>query len=273
MASPDDTILCDVWSIADLRRPAALPPIGRALDEDADFRPERLDPRDPPRTPIASAEAALAAWRPAARDAARDWYFFANRKTPPKARATIQIAAPMPGRVPLHSVACAYPSAWFAHPGRVEKLVRQFVRLAQATNAFYGRAALGAVYDQRNLLLQLAQGHLDARVFPDFERELPDVYWLNFFGPAYLERWGARLDGLGARRDRVAGGLIVWATDAPSPVSEVATITDYPFKEGFYAALGRDTFMSEAQRPGARGENVPTFDAHRRHLASASRAD
>jgi hypothetical protein len=272
MASPDDTILCEVFSVADLRSLTALPPIGRALDLDPEFRPERFGPRDPPSTKVAGAEHALAAWRPAGRDAARDWYFFANRKTPPKGRLTIQIAAPMPGRVPLHSVSFAFASAWFERVERVEKIVRLFGRLAETTSAFYGRAALGAMYDQRNLLIQLGQGHLEARVFPDFERELPDVYWLNFFGPAYLERWGARLDGVGVRRDQVAGGLIVWATEAPSPVAKVAAITDYPFKQGFYTALGRDTFMSETQRPGERGENVPTFDAHRRHVA-LNRAD
>jgi hypothetical protein len=267
MASPDDTILLEVFSVADLRSPAALPSIGRALDEDPEFRPERFGPRDPPGTKVAGAEKALAAWRPATRDAARDWYFFANRQTPPKGRATVQIAAPMPGRVPLHSVSCAYASAWFERADRVERVVRLFGRLAEATSAFYGRAALGAMYDQRNLLIQLAQGQLEGRVFPDFERELPDVYWLNFFGPAYVERWGARLDGLGVRRGRVAGGLLVWATETPSAVAKGAAITDYPFKQGFYTALGRDTFMSEAQRPGERGKNVPTFDAHRRHAA------
>jgi hypothetical protein len=40
---------------------------------------------------------------------------------------------------------------------------------------------------------------------------VPDVFWLSFFGPAFLERWGtARFDGLGVRYDDhgrfVAGG-------------------------------------------------------------------
>jgi hypothetical protein len=122
------------------------------------------------------------------------------------------------------------------------------------------------------MLIGLAQGHDVARVFPDFERELPDVYWLNFFGPAYLARWGKRLDGLGVRRDTVAGGLIVWATDEPPAVSEVTAIADYPFKAAFYAALGRDTFTSEAQQPGAKGEHVPMFDAHRRYAAPVNPA-
>jgi hypothetical protein len=270
MAPPDDTILFEVFSVADLRSPAALPPIGRALDLDPELRPERLGPNDPPRAPITSTAEALAAWRPAARDTSRDWYFFANRRTPPKGRATIQIEAPMPGRTPLHSVLYAYASAWFDRAERLEQIVRLFGRLVQATRAFYGRAALGAMYDQRNRLIGLAQGLHEARVFPDFERELPDVYWLNFFGPAYLAQWGKRLDGLGVRRDSVAGGLIVWATGAPPAVSsDVTAISDYPFKAAFYAALGRHTFMSETRQPGAKGEHVPTFDAHRRSLAPA----
>jgi hypothetical protein len=273
MASPRDMILLEVWSIADLRSRSGLARIGRALDADPELRPERLAPRDPPRTPIASAAAAFAEWRPAARDASHDWYFFANRKTEPRGRVTVQIAAPMPERVALHSVTCAYPTAWFEPAERVEKLVRFFGRLVEATSAFYGRAARGAMYDQRNLLIQLAQGQLEARLFPDFEREVPDVYWLNYFGPAYLEHWGARLDGVGARRDEAAGGVIIWATERPSAVEKVAAITDYPFKEPFYRALGRDTFMSERQRPGAPGQHVPTFDAHRRKARTEKRAN
>jgi len=260
-----DTILLEVLSIAGLRSPAALVRIGQVFDEDPDFRLERLSPRDPPRTPVASAAEALGAWQPAARDLARGWYFFGNRRKQPRGRTTIEIDATMPGRVPLTSVRCAYAAGWFARPERVDQLVRHFGHLCEATNAFYGRAALGATYDQRNLLLTLARG-LESSPWPDFERELPDVYWLNFFGPGYLDHWEAGLNDLGVRRDRVAGGVIVWAADRPPPVAEVGAITDYPFKQAFYAALGQDTFMSERQHRGLPGEHVPTYEAHRRHL-------
>src|SRR2546422_4899516 len=108
MASPGDTFLFEVWSIADLRSRSGLARIGRALDADPELRPERLDPRDPPRTPIASAADALAEWRPAARDAARDWDFFAHRQTEPRGPGAGQIAAPTPERVALRSGARAY---------------------------------------------------------------------------------------------------------------------------------------------------------------------
>src|SRR2546426_12350818 len=109
MASPGDTILFEVWSIADLRSRPGLARIGRALDADPELRPERLDPRDPPRTPIASAADALAEWRPAARDAARDWDFFANRKNGPPRRVADQIPAALPQRGGLHSGASPVP--------------------------------------------------------------------------------------------------------------------------------------------------------------------
>src|SRR2546428_7030663 len=134
MASTGDTILFEVWSIADLRSRSGLARIGRALDADPELRPERLDPRDPPRTPIASAADALAEWRPAARAAARDWDFFANRKTEPRGRGTVQIAAPMPGRVALHSVTCAYPTPWVEPAQACGKLARSFAHLSLPTS-------------------------------------------------------------------------------------------------------------------------------------------
>src|SRR3989442_3471158 len=106
MASPGDTILFEVWSIADLRSRSGLARIGRALDADPELRPERLDPRDPPRTPIASAADALAEWRAAARDPARDWDFFPHRQTAAPRPGTGHDAAPLAARVAVHSVDC-----------------------------------------------------------------------------------------------------------------------------------------------------------------------
>src|SRR2546428_11095635 len=92
MASPGDTILFEVWSIADLRSRSGLARIGRALDADPELRPERLDPRDPPRTPIASAADALAEWRPGPPHAARAPDFLAH----PQNQAPRRGAAPLP---------------------------------------------------------------------------------------------------------------------------------------------------------------------------------
>src|SRR2546426_10629083 len=96
MASPGDTILFEVWSIADLRSRSGLARIGRALDADPELRPERLDPRDPPRTPIASAADALAEWRPAAPHPARGWDFFAHRQNQPRRPGAVQMRTPPP---------------------------------------------------------------------------------------------------------------------------------------------------------------------------------
>ena len=76
-----------------------------------------------------------------------------------------------------------------------------------------------------------------------------DVYWLNAFGPAFVERWGARLDGVGVRQiDTSTGGRVIWAADTPFLFDpEVSSTEDYPWKQPFYDALGRDTFVHRTQ--------------------------
>lgn len=120
------------------------------------------------------------------------------------------------------------------------------------------------MYDQHNLKLD----HLAPR---DFECEIPDVYWLNYFGPGYVEFFGARLERIGVRRTRTkTGGLLVWAAETPFVFERVNSIAEYGFKQPFYEALGRDTFRYETQHRGRPGQRVPTFDVHRRHASLRS---
>ena len=86
------------------------------------------------------------------------------------------------------------------------------------------------------------------------------------FGPAFVERWSDRLDGLGASRERTpAGTVAVLGTESPFVYDIHAKRVDsYTWKAPFYAALGTDTFMHETQAQRGVGELVPDFEAHRR---------
>jgi hypothetical protein len=263
-----DVLLLDVQSVADLRSSSALAAIGRELDRDQNLRMQRFGTGDPPRTPIDSAEAALRDWRPAAKDERGHWWFFMSRSDKPRGRASIIITTLDPTKaLYAHTAGATYGSSWFDSPDRLDEIAGLIRRLAEATGAFYGRAALGAIYDQHNLKLD----HLPPR---NYEREIPDVYWLNYFGPGYVEYFGPRLERIGMRRVRTEnGGLLVWATETPFVLERASRVADYEFKQPFYEALGRDAFRSEDQLRGAPGEHVPTFDVHRRHasLPSAQR--
>jgi len=257
--------MLDVQSIADLRSSTALGAIGRELDADPNLRMQRFGTDDPPRTPIQSAEAALRDWRPAAKDERGHWWFFLSRGGEPRGRASIIITTLDPTKaLYAHTASATYSASWFDSPDRLDEIASLLRRLAEATGAFYGRAALGAIYDQHNL-------KLDGLPPLDHEREIPDVYWLNYFGPGYVEFFGARLQRIGVRRVRTEnGGLLVWATETPFVLEPGSRIADYEFKQPFYEALGRDAFRSEDQLRGAPGEHVPMFDVHRRHASPRS---
>ncbi len=257
-----DVLLFDVQSVADLRSSSALAAIGRELDRDPNLRMRRFGTNDPPRTPIESAEGALRDWRPAPKRERHGWRFLLSRTDEPRGRASIVITTlDATKALYAHSVGATYRASWLSSPEHQEEIASLLRRLAEATGAFYGRAALGAMYDQHNLML-------DRLPPPDYEREIPDVYWLNYFGPGYVEFFGARLERIGVRRDRTEnGGVLVWATETPFVFQRVATIAEYGFKRLFYEDLGRDTFRSEAQTRGAPGEHVPTFEVHRRHAS------
>jgi hypothetical protein len=263
-----NVLMLDVQSVADLRSSAALAAIGRALDRDPNLRMQRFGTGDPPRAPIQSAEAALGDWRPAAKNERGHWWFFLSRSDEPRGRASIIITTLDPTKaLYAHTAGATYGASWFDSPDRLDEIAGLLRQLAEATGAFYGRAALGAIYDQHNL-------KLDGLPPLDHEREIPDVYWLNYFGPGYLEYFGPRLERIGVRRVLTEnGGLLIWASETPFVLEPGSRVADYDFKQPFYEAFGRNAFRSEAQHRGAAGEHVPAFDVHRRHasLPSAQR--
>lgn len=100
------------------------------------------------------------------------------------------------------------------------------------------------------------------------EYVLPDVRWLNYFGPAFVTRLGARLNNVGFRRTRTAnGGALVWATANPFVLEHHAMrFGDYAWKRPFYQTWGAALVRSDAEG-GALGEHVPSLAEHRRYLS------
>lgn len=192
---------------------------------------------------------------------------FLSRRTAPRGDASVSLTTEDPTRqVYAHSVYGSFEAKWFeSHAPRWDLFADLFRRLAEATRAFYGNAAYGSFYDQHAALIASALGALASPWTLD--REIPDVCWLNFFGPAYLARFGDRLRGLGVREAPTAGGLVIRATQRPT-LEAVGATTEYAYKRPFYEALGKDTFYWEGQRRGAEGERVPSFAEHRRPPAA-----
>jgi hypothetical protein len=151
----------------------------------------------------------------------------------------------------------------------IDEFKKLFVGVAIASEAFYGMSTELTMYTQRTDLMQLAAVNMfNVRSYPDYSRELPDVYWLNYFGPAYVELWGQKkVDKLSEKYlvEKLGnGGICVQTT--PEVVfadCSIRRITDYAFKRHFYMVLGKNTFMHETQRPGRRGKYVPRIEAHR----------
>ena len=267
-------------TVADLSEPGRLAAIGRVLDESEQLRPQRLDERDPPRTKVASAEEALRAYEPILRE--RDGFLTLGfHREDPWASGDVEVNGEGPiGDPPEpHEVSLAVDEERLRLPAHREGLARVLRGWAEATDAYLGDVAFHRAYvtqTRRMISGPRLRAGLD---LPRWgrgraqERELDDVHWLNYFGPSFVEHWGRdRLEGLGVRQDWTAnGGVVIWATETPYVRNtRIRRSTDYAFKQPFFERLGIDTFVHEDHHPGADGQHVPTFDAHRRHAAGAS---
>ncbi len=102
--------------------------------------------------------------------------------------------------------------------------------------------------------------------FGTMERHVPDVFWVQVFGPAYVAKWGEhRVVQAGVRRERLSnGGYVVWACDEPPPFQDDATQPqDYAWKSSLYDAIGRRPFAASSPGWSLFGEQVPFMTEHR----------
>jgi hypothetical protein len=264
----------DLYSYADLRRPGVLAGLGRAFDADPRLRPDRMDVRDPIRNRIASAAGYL---DDAVATIANEDILFERRREPHLAG---ELSAPSyrlsdrresPHR--LFAGTSDSDADWFRDTAHSEAFAALFVRLAGAFEGSYGFAS------DHQMWRQQAGEFARARRRGEFAPQTPgpqsdahsvrDVYWLNYYGPAYLELWGGRLDGLGVRREATPnGGLVVWATETPFEFRDDAgSFEAYPWKKPWYEALGRESFVNA--RATSWEKRVPNRADHLRNLRTA----
>jgi hypothetical protein len=95
------------------------------------------------------------------------------------------------------------------------------------------------------------------------DRELPDVMWLNYFGPSWLKRTD-RMLGLGYDEMRTSnGGVVLQMTETPFVFErDVHPVLGYSWKQPLIDALGKDTFKWSEQVQGAPGQLVPSWEEH-----------
>ncbi len=269
MAEAELTV--DLYSFATPPDRAALAALGGAFDADPALRPDRMDTRDPIRVRIESATAyltQLAETSPLPRRAA-----FQRRATPQYVGDAELTVDPRAEDHPRR-LWCSVGGAWLERPGNAVAFGELVVRLADAYDAAYGFATdvRMPIQQRRDFLRARATGlpvSSPPTMFSD-RFSLRDVYWINVYGPAIVERFGSRLDGLGVRQDRLGnGGMVIWVAESPFLHDEqIASHRDYPWKQAFYEALSPDAYLHpDRQTDGG----VPNWDDHRRH-ASAPRA-
>ena len=261
----------DLYSFAAPPDRAALAALGGAFDADPALRPERMDTGDPIRVKIESATA----WLTSLADGELPRRAAFQRRSAPQYVGDAELAVnPQLEDAPRRLWFGSASSAWLERPGNAVAFGELVVRLADAYGAAYGFAGdlRMAAQQRRDFLRAAADGTGTASPPTAFTDRfaLRDVHWINVYGPAFVERFGARLDALGVRRDRLRnGGVVIWAVELPDVYDEaIASHRDYPWKQPFYDALGPGAFLDPVR--GSDG-SVPTRDDHRRLAAGIAR--
>jgi hypothetical protein len=171
-----------------------------------------------------------------------------------------------------HVVTAGAPLAGLDEQGRAA-FVAWAIDLFDALEVFHGFVTTAEMEGHRKALIgaatdrgEMAPPDFDDPRYTTFDRVVSDVYWVNYFGPAFVERWGiGRLRSIGGRADlRPRGAVAIWAADDPPPPDRsIRRLVDYPFKRPFYDALGIEAFTRETLAPPQPGEIVPTLADHR----------
>jgi hypothetical protein len=261
-------------SVALVREPARLRALGDALDSDPDFRVTHVGRSFPPGRPLTTGFADyLATFQGKLKPAEPEMWFFKRADRPSWHGDIFALDNGRLRHHRAHEVSGAFTDLdWFNNAERIERLSDYLTRLADAIGAFHGYCCVDAMLAQQARLLERNTGSIFSRIFraarvvDDPEREVKDVYWWNYFGAAYVERWAVRMDGLGVKQVKTPrGARVIWSTDSPFVYKpEMRRVGGYEWKLPFYEALGKDTFMGEGQTQHGAGDLVPTFADHQR---------
>lgn len=258
--------MLDVYSVADFDAVDRVALICAVMDDFPELRPRKCGPRDPPRIKVTTMGAALAqAERPL-------WYLLERAAEPTYEGGELGIGRGRGGylwtRVDKnavtftllpHKFSFSYDRYWFDTPHRYVMVAEFFRRMCEAMDAFYGFACSQELWLARRACMPTGRGRLFAQV----DRELPDVMWLNYFGPSWLRRTD-RMLGLGYDQTRTSnGGVVLQTTETPFVFEpEAHPILGYPWKQPLMDALGKDTFKWSEQVQAAPGQLVPSWEEH-----------
>jgi hypothetical protein len=263
-----------ISSVAALREPGRLRAVGEAIESDVDFRPTIAARTFPPRRRLRGSFADYMAGLAGRFDSAEAEGCFYERNVAPRGGGEVLLLDN--GRLRhnrTHDLIGDFVDTdWFAGPNRIERLSTYLTRIADSVDAFYGYCSLNQMLMQRVHFLQKNAVTWLGRVFgvgramEDQAREVSDVYWWNYFGPAFVERWGRRLESIGVNHViTTTGAVVIWATHSPFVYNPKArSLGGYEWKRPFYEALGKDVFMWEGQQQREPGEVVPSWDDHHR---------
>ena len=275
LAHPELTAhVCTACDMLDVAKVAALE---RALDDSPIADVKKIDRRDPPRAPASQFSGVLTGF---VQDRKRSSYAWMQSSSGGRLRFEAQVDLQHRGRVgPPGKRDAGYSSISFSLARKslsaedVLEFRKLFMSVCCAVEAFYGRAAeYSLMYFQREVFMANAVPHpLLRKTVPDFDREIWDVYWLNYFGPGYVKFWGQeKVKALGQGYDVTClDNDAICVQTTPEPVfadPKAKGIRDYPWKQHFYEVLGENTFMHETHKQGEPGQYVPTLEDHRRFL-------
>ena len=264
--------VCDM--LDDLKRVEALE---RVLDRSPIVEVKKIDERDPPRNPSSGFSEVLTRL---VKERRRDYGVLVQSTSGGRIPFTTMMELRRMGRLgPVGKRDSGY--SWISltlnrkllKDYDINEFRKLFLEVCTAVEAFYGGSAEDNIMCvQREIFMaKAAKNPLERKKNPDFDQEIWDVYWLNYFGAGYVQFWGQdKIDRLAEQYDvtRFVNGAVCVQT-TPKPVfadPNAKGITDYPWKRHMYDVLGWNTFMHETQKQGKPGQYVPTLDDHRRIL-------
>jgi hypothetical protein len=230
----------------DLERAAA---VGRAFDADPELRPRRVG-GDPARIRVEDSLEALIRrsglpidWLTVRTNSRRDGFEGGEIVLRPGRGGFMGWPQP-DGTTEYHLVPnrvhAGYLRDWTdAEPGRLDRVAALFGRLCDALDACYGIATV------------LPR----SRALPPIDVELADVGWLNFFGPAFVERWPGLVDPALAGRRSQNGGILIRVADEPWQL-------DAQSRQPVIGAIGPEAFERGPRPFGERSVRVPSYDEH-----------
>lgn len=234
----------ELESVADMT-PERAAAVGRAFDEHPHLRPLKVG-GDPARIKVGSSMEELVRRTPLP----VDWLTVRRNGRWPdfesgeialfRGRGSCARTGDGPWLLVPHRVRASFLRTTLDEPGAVEQVVSLFRALADALDAFYGFATSMDEWDRHRHWTKRAPGG-------NYFRQVPDVFWLNCFGRAFVDRWPG-LAGAGVEsRPLASGGRVVRTTETPwtdDPMS--VGQYDLPWKQSVLAVMGLEPFMTAA---------------------------